>query len=225
MKLEPGGSVRRKTYGPNSCGMLFYWLLLGILCVWRVTHLLHAEDGPWRLVVRLRQCAGDGFWGELLDCFYCLSLWIAAPLAIVLGSTVRQRALLWPALSAAAILLERFTVANERAVPAIFFENQENQNVLRSNETEPARQNDSSAHYARPRIQPQQTNSRPASALPESASPMRTLRFENTGPSAVRVVSPSTGRTYRFSGAGARVEADPRDRALLTTVPGLRLIT
>jgi len=25
----------------------FYWLIVGILVVWRLSHLLHAEDGPW----------------------------------------------------------------------------------------------------------------------------------------------------------------------------------
>lgn len=83
----------------------FYWLILGILCVWRITHLLQAEDGPWDMSIRLRKAAGNGFWGELLDCFYCLSLWIAAPLAFFCGETLAEQFLLWPALSAGAALL------------------------------------------------------------------------------------------------------------------------
>jgi len=91
--------------------------VLGVLSVWRVTHLLNAEDGPWNLIVRIRQRAGTGFWAGVLDCFYCLSLWIAAPLACVIGSGWLERLLLWPALSAGAILLER--LAPERtAAPA-----------------------------------------------------------------------------------------------------------
>jgi hypothetical protein len=89
--------------------MRFYWLTLGVLAVWRVTHLLQAEDGPWNLIVRLRKFAGNGFLGQLLDCFYCLSLWIAAPFAWFLGQGAMERLLLWPALSGAAILLERIT--------------------------------------------------------------------------------------------------------------------
>jgi len=46
-------------------------------------------------------------WGKLLDCFQCLSLWVAAPYAWWLGENWKERLLLWPALSAAAILLER----------------------------------------------------------------------------------------------------------------------
>ena len=83
--------------------------LLGVLSVWRITHLLQAEDGPWDGVVRLRRRVGEGFWGQLLDCFYCLSVWIAAPFAICLGEKLTDRVLLWPALSAGAILLERVT--------------------------------------------------------------------------------------------------------------------
>ena len=70
--------------------MRFYWLTLGVLATWRITHLLVAEDGPWEMVVRLRRRAGTGFWGKLLDCFYCLSMWVAAPLAVVLGQTWRE---------------------------------------------------------------------------------------------------------------------------------------
>lgn len=84
-----------------------YLLVVAILGVWRITHLLQAEDGPWDFVVRLRAYAGSGGWGTLLDCFYCLSLWIALPFAWLCGEGWIERLLLWPALSAGAILLER----------------------------------------------------------------------------------------------------------------------
>ena len=103
--------------------MRFYWFLLGSLAVWRVTHLLQAEDGPWRLSARLRRQAGSGFFGELLDCFYCLSLWVALPFAWVLGAGWGERAVLWLALSGAACLTERIGVRPDP--PAVFFEGQE----------------------------------------------------------------------------------------------------
>ncbi|HKD82269.1 MAG TPA: DUF1360 domain-containing protein [Candidatus Angelobacter sp.] len=89
--------------------MKYYLVILAILTVWRITHLLQAEDGPWDLIVGLRRAAGNGFLGSLLDCFYCLSLWIAAPFAAWLGTSIAERLMLWPAMSAAAILLERIT--------------------------------------------------------------------------------------------------------------------
>lgn len=88
---------------------MFYRLILSILAVWRITHLFFAEDGPWDIVVRIRKLAGYEFWGQLLDCFYCLSAWVAAPFAFFLGNKMGEKLLLWPALSAGAILLERIT--------------------------------------------------------------------------------------------------------------------
>jgi len=86
-----------------------YWFVLGVLAVWRVTHLLSAEDGPWDAVANLRKLAGEGILGKLLDCFYCLSLWVAAPFAWWLAQSWQHGLVLWLALSAAAILLERAT--------------------------------------------------------------------------------------------------------------------
>jgi hypothetical protein len=112
--------------------MKFYWLVLGILTVWRITHLLSAEDGPWDIVIRLRRWAGEGFLGKLLDCFYCLSVWIAAPLGYVIGESWLERLLLWPSLSAGAILLERVTNHAPKVVAASFTEDpgEENNHVM-----------------------------------------------------------------------------------------------
>jgi hypothetical protein len=82
-------------------------LLVGILATWRVTHLLQAEDGPWDLSLRLRRAAGNGVLGRMLDCFYCLSLWIAAAIAPVLARELAEGVLLWLALSGGASALER----------------------------------------------------------------------------------------------------------------------
>jgi hypothetical protein len=112
----------------------FYRLLLGALCVWRLTHLVQAEDGPWQIMARIRRAAGGGFFGQLMDCFYCLSLWVSALFAWSLGTTVLEQALLWPALSGAAILLERAT-ASTAAAPAFYFEEEESHDgVLRRDE-------------------------------------------------------------------------------------------
>jgi hypothetical protein len=104
--------------------MDFYWLTLGALAVWRITHLLNAEDGPGDVFVRLRKIVGSGFWGILLDCFYCLSLWISAPFAWLIGSSWKEKLLLWLALSAAAILMERMFAARTRE-QALYFEESE----------------------------------------------------------------------------------------------------
>jgi hypothetical protein len=89
--------------------MHIYLFILCILATWRITHLLQAEDGPFDIIFWLRKKAGAGFFGNLLDCFYCLSIWIALPFAAWLGVSWQEQLLLWPALSGAAILLEKLT--------------------------------------------------------------------------------------------------------------------
>jgi hypothetical protein len=80
--------------------------LLATLAVWRITHLLVHEDGPWDLVARLREQLGQSFWGRLMDCFKCLSVWIAIPFAWFVGGGWIQELVVWLALSGGAILLE-----------------------------------------------------------------------------------------------------------------------
>ena len=56
-------------------------LVVAALATWRVTHLLAHEDGPWDVVVRVRERLGRSLAGSLMDCFNGLSLWIAAAAA------------------------------------------------------------------------------------------------------------------------------------------------
>ena len=110
--------------------MRVYWFTLSVLCVWRITHLLQAEGGPGDLLLRLRRMVGSSFVGKLLDCFYCLSLWVAAPLAYFVPETRLERVLWWPALSAGAILLERVTSPRNGDAPALYFEDKEKPDVM-----------------------------------------------------------------------------------------------
>ena len=107
--------------------MRFYRLLVGILTVWRITHLLNAEDGLCDVMVRLRRLAGDGFWGPVLDCFHCLSVWIAAPFAFLLGKNWGERLLMWPALSAGAILLQSIADHETGDAPVLYVEDGEDE--------------------------------------------------------------------------------------------------
>jgi Protein of unknown function (DUF1360) len=83
--------------------------VLAVLATWRVTHLLASEDGPVDLIVRFRALLGNSVAGKLMDCFYCLSLWIAAPAALFVSRRPLDWLLIWLALSGGACLLERAT--------------------------------------------------------------------------------------------------------------------
>jgi Protein of unknown function (DUF1360) len=81
--------------------------VLAVCATWRVTHLLANEDGPADVIFRLRRRLGDGPIGGLMDCFNCLSLWIAAPLALFVSTAPPTWFASLLALSGGACLLER----------------------------------------------------------------------------------------------------------------------
>jgi Protein of unknown function (DUF1360) len=83
--------------------------------VWRVSHLLSQEDGPFDVVVRVRKMLGHGFFGSLLDCFYCLSIWVSIPFAAYLAGHWGEGILIWLALSGGAGLL--FKATESKAQP------------------------------------------------------------------------------------------------------------
>lgn len=86
-----------------------FWIrfVLAVLATWRVTHLLASEDGPADLIARLRAHLGRSFLGRLMDCFHCLSFWVAAPAALFVSRRPLELLMTWLAVSGAACLLER----------------------------------------------------------------------------------------------------------------------
>ena len=130
--------------------MQLYWLIIGILAVWRLSHLLVSEAGPWHALDRMRRHIAGTIFGDLFNCFYCISIWVAAPFAFLLcgtgnDATWKGRLLLWPALSAGAIIIERTLHRETFAPEPIYYEdsqdhqdhqdqeNQETPHVLRPN--------------------------------------------------------------------------------------------
>jgi hypothetical protein len=89
---------------------------LASLATWRVTHLLAEEDGPADAVVRVRAHLGSGRLGELMDCFYCLSVWVAVPLTVAVVRRRRDAPLTWLALSGSACLLELWGSQNRSSL-------------------------------------------------------------------------------------------------------------
>jgi hypothetical protein len=88
---------------------LGFWprFVLAVLATWRVTHLLASEDGPADLLVQFRRLLGQSLLGTLMDCFNCLSLWIAAPAALFVSRHPIDWLVTWLSLSGGACLLEQ----------------------------------------------------------------------------------------------------------------------
>jgi hypothetical protein len=91
-----------------SFGMQFF---ISILAVWRLTHLFVSEDGPWDFVFRIRKKLGNSMVGKAMDCFYCLSLWMSVPFALLINEYWPIRLICWISISGGACLLEQFTAS------------------------------------------------------------------------------------------------------------------
>lgn len=96
---------------------IWFRFVVAVLATWRVAHLVAREDGPFDLIVRMRARAGAGPLGRLMDCPYCLSLWVAPPFAAALGRDPFSWFAGWLAVSGGACLLERLT--DRSAEPAV----------------------------------------------------------------------------------------------------------
>jgi hypothetical protein len=86
--------------------------LIIVVVVWRLTHLIHAEDGPFDFIIKLRKLLGNSFFGQLMDCFYCLSIWFGFAAALYIGEDWKDMIILTLFYSGAAILLEKLTNKN-----------------------------------------------------------------------------------------------------------------
>jgi len=86
---------------------VWFRFVVAVLATWRIAHLVAREDGPFDVIVRMRARAGDGVVGRLMDCPYCLSLWVAVPCTFWVGHAWMEWVMGWLAVSGGASLLER----------------------------------------------------------------------------------------------------------------------
>jgi len=106
--------------------------VLAVLATWRVTHLLAYEDGPAGLMVRFRARLGRSFAGQLMDCFSCLSIWIAVPTALFVSLKAPEWLMSWLAVSGGACLLEQMIKDPVVIQPMAQTPEEEINNVLRT---------------------------------------------------------------------------------------------
>ena len=71
------------------------------------------------------------------------------------------------------------------------------------------------------RVGPSEAEPKPASGAAVLRRPAASV-FVYNGRTGLTVVSPITGRRYRFERTGACVEVDPRDRSWMSFVPDLK---
>ena len=98
-------------------------LVIYILAVWRIANLFVNERGPFDLFLKIRSVAGithdengfaleipETFFGQLLSCVWCSSIWIALFITVLwfVSSEWALRFAVILALSGGAVLLEEW---------------------------------------------------------------------------------------------------------------------
>lgn len=109
--------------------MIAIEILIAILATWRITRMVQNENLPFNLGGRLRKrlrikeyepvsgyaqttprrdAIQPGSFRDLMNCFKCLSFWVALPMANFITGGFWQVLTLTLAINAAAILLEHY---------------------------------------------------------------------------------------------------------------------
>src|SRR5947208_4834105 len=83
-------------------------------CVYRVSHLISQEDGPFEIIFKFRKLLGKSWLGKLMDCFYCISIWFALFFTFIfvkdeIGKIVLESF----AISGAAIAIHKITLKQD----------------------------------------------------------------------------------------------------------------
>jgi len=84
--------------------------LLSTLAVWRIGHMILDENGPFNVFGKLANYTDklkykDGGLKQLLNCFYCMSVYLSIPFSIYLANNVLEFFIYVLAMSALSIFL------------------------------------------------------------------------------------------------------------------------
>ena len=91
--------------------------IVGTLATWRLAALLTREEGPYALFSRLRGSEIVRGPRRALHCFYCASIWVAAPIAGYVAPWSVGSVVIWLGLSGGACLLDRATQRGLEVLP------------------------------------------------------------------------------------------------------------
>ncbi len=81
---------------------------LACLAVYRLTHLITIDEGPWSLMLALRLAVGQKrWWGRGLHCPLCVSFWLSLLPALLWARTPESFVLTWLGVAGAVVVLHR----------------------------------------------------------------------------------------------------------------------
>jgi hypothetical protein len=81
--------------------------IASVFAVWRLSYLISEEDGPFDIVFVIRKQLGNSVLGDLMDCFYCVSVWFAFPFAILFATSLSTYVVFWLGISGGACIINK----------------------------------------------------------------------------------------------------------------------
>ena len=90
----------------------WFWLVISILVVWRLTTLICYEAGPFGMMIKLRMALYRAKLGNLVDCFHCCSMWVAMAITLSIYKLHYTTIFLWLAIAGGTSVIERFLSNN-----------------------------------------------------------------------------------------------------------------
>ncbi len=84
------------------------WLVISILCVWRITSLLCYEAGPFDILSRLRKAMYKFHLEGLVECFHCMGFWVSILIVLLIFEPGIPSIFEILAVSGGASIIERF---------------------------------------------------------------------------------------------------------------------
>jgi hypothetical protein len=92
---------------------MWFVFLIAVLATYRLAKMLAEEEGPFKVFTRIREATPEqSNLRRGIECIMCVSMWVAFPIAIVVGLfgpiDPWLVPLLWPALSSVTVLIRRW---------------------------------------------------------------------------------------------------------------------
>ena len=86
----------------------WFWFLVCILVVWRLTTLICYEAGPFNLMTKCRIILYNIKLGSILDCFHCTAMWVAMITTLLVYQIQASSILILLGIAGGASILEKF---------------------------------------------------------------------------------------------------------------------
>ena len=92
---------------------MWFIFLIAALATYRLSRLLADEEGPWSVFSKLRDLTPEqSSWRRGVECIMCVSVWVAVPIALLLGIVGAcapwETPLVWLALSSVTVLIRKW---------------------------------------------------------------------------------------------------------------------